>query len=150
MAISMLKIRRPLGRLIFNMGIAIPGKTVFLIETAPRLLWRTHVSAGFAELRNCVDISITRLDFSMTGFLGYKTPKSALWNYVIWFILWHLKILVRLWMILFHQLNTLRPGENGWNFGMTFSNVYCRMPTLVLFYSNSKFMQVCSKGTSLQ
>ena len=37
MAISMLKIRRPLGRLIFNMGIAIPGKTVFLIETAPLL-----------------------------------------------------------------------------------------------------------------
>ena len=31
----MLKIRRPIGRLIFNMGIAIPGKTVFLIETAP-------------------------------------------------------------------------------------------------------------------
>ena len=25
MAISMLKIRRPLGRLIFKMGIAIPG-----------------------------------------------------------------------------------------------------------------------------
>ena len=39
MAIPMLKIRRPLGRLIFNMGIAIPGKTVFLIETAPRLFW---------------------------------------------------------------------------------------------------------------
>ena len=38
MAISMLKIRRPLGRLIFNMGIAIPGKTVFLIETAPCFL----------------------------------------------------------------------------------------------------------------
>ena len=35
MVISMLKIRRPLGRLIFNMGIAIPGKTIFLIETAP-------------------------------------------------------------------------------------------------------------------
>ena len=35
MVISMLKIRRPLGRLIFNMEIAIPGKTVFLIETAP-------------------------------------------------------------------------------------------------------------------
>ena len=34
----MLKIRRPLGRLIFNMGIAIPGKTVFLIETAPRAM----------------------------------------------------------------------------------------------------------------
>ena len=35
MVISMLKIRRPLWRLIFNMGIAIPGKTVFLIETSP-------------------------------------------------------------------------------------------------------------------
>ena len=42
MAISMLKIRRPLGRLIFNMGIAIPGKTVFLIETAPWYLAQTH------------------------------------------------------------------------------------------------------------
>ena len=31
----MLKIRRPVGRLIFNMGITIPSKTVFLIETAP-------------------------------------------------------------------------------------------------------------------
>ena len=38
MAISMLKIRRPSGRLIFNTGIVIPGKTVFLIETAP---WKT-------------------------------------------------------------------------------------------------------------
>ena len=35
MGIHMLKIRRPVGRLIFNMGIAIPSKTVFLIETAP-------------------------------------------------------------------------------------------------------------------
>ena len=36
MAIPMLKIRRPTGRLIFNMGIPIPGKTVFYIETGPR------------------------------------------------------------------------------------------------------------------
>ena len=36
----MLKIRRPLGRLIFNMGITIPGKTVFLIETAPCILFQ--------------------------------------------------------------------------------------------------------------
>ena len=40
----MLKIRRPLGRLIFNMGIAIPGKTVFLIETAPCCVAPTDVS----------------------------------------------------------------------------------------------------------
>ena len=46
MAISMLKIRRPLGRLIFNMGIAIPGKTVFLIETAP---WSHIELKGFAR-----------------------------------------------------------------------------------------------------
>ena len=44
MAISVLKIRRPLGRLIFNMGIAIPGKTVFLIETAP---WWFQVADRF-------------------------------------------------------------------------------------------------------
>ena len=43
MAIPMLKIRRPNGRLIFNMEIAIPGKTVFLIETAPRPPYQTWV-----------------------------------------------------------------------------------------------------------
>ena len=67
MAISMLKIRRPLGRLIFNVGIAIPGKTVFLIETAPRwfpcnwwvhfLTKRTHHDSMKFSWR-CVDWSI--------------------------------------------------------------------------------------------
>ena len=47
----MLKIRRPLGRLIFNMEIAIPGKTVFLIVTAPWCFqptryWRNDRVAG--------------------------------------------------------------------------------------------------------
>ena len=37
MAIPMLKIRRPNGRLIFNMGIPIPGKDGLYIETGPRL-----------------------------------------------------------------------------------------------------------------
>ena len=41
MAIPMLKIRRPNGRLIFNMGIPIPGKTVFYIETGP---WSSYAS----------------------------------------------------------------------------------------------------------
>ena len=49
MVISMLKIRRPLGRLIFNMGIAIPGKTVFLIETAPCSLVGFAVSVSVTE-----------------------------------------------------------------------------------------------------
>ena len=57
MAISMLKIRRPLGRLIFNMGIAIPGKTVFLIETAPRTSVRTVWS-----MHPAVSISIHNAD----------------------------------------------------------------------------------------
>ena len=39
MAIPMLKIRRPTDRLIFNMGIPIPAKTVFYIETGPWSLW---------------------------------------------------------------------------------------------------------------
>ena len=47
MVISMLKIRRPLGRLIFNMGIAIPGKTVFLIETAPRTCYNYNWHADY-------------------------------------------------------------------------------------------------------
>ena len=42
----MLKIRRPLGRLIFNMGIAIPGKTVFLIETAPCSFWKIMITSS--------------------------------------------------------------------------------------------------------
>ena len=56
MAISMLKIRRPLGRLIFNMGVAIPGKTIFLIEMAPWPIdlsqcadgvnWDTEINVG--------------------------------------------------------------------------------------------------------
>ena len=36
MVIPMLKIRRPNGRLIFNMGIPIPGKDGLYIETGPR------------------------------------------------------------------------------------------------------------------
>ena len=48
----MLKIRRPLGRLIFNMGIAIPGKTVFLIETAPRCYNHTKTNTS-AYLIGC-------------------------------------------------------------------------------------------------
>ena len=70
MAISMLKIRRPLGRLIFNMGIAIPGKTVFLIETAPccpRWPPRTAVNS-------VITINITYVHMSPTK------PDDMLWG----------------------------------------------------------------------
>ena len=49
----MLKIRRPLGRLIFNMGIAIPGKTVFLIETATSAWWCHQMETNSALLVLC-------------------------------------------------------------------------------------------------
>ena len=61
MAISMLKIRRPLGRLIFNMGIAIPGKTVFLIETAPRA-HDVAVGVTYASRSLFVTQTATRID----------------------------------------------------------------------------------------
>ena len=54
MVIPMLKIRRPTGRLIFNMGIPLPGKTVFYIETGPRPLaisWGNH--GGDENISKC-------------------------------------------------------------------------------------------------
>ena len=60
MAISMLKIRRPLGRLIFNMGIAIPGKTVFLIETAP---WSALVQIMACRLFGAKPLSKPKLGY---------------------------------------------------------------------------------------
>ena len=41
------KDKTPLGRLIFNMGIAIPGKTVFLIETVP---WSLNISGSINQI----------------------------------------------------------------------------------------------------
>ena len=60
----MLKIRRPLGRLIFNMGIAIPGKTVFLIETAPSTFARSYW--------NCVK---TKSQWHSRGYSGQLTTR---------------------------------------------------------------------------
>ena len=82
----MLKIRRPLGRLIFNMGIAIPGKTVFLIETAPCLFWMNWLQFGLAWF--CLHISCqytyymspltSRLQFCFPGIIDpiHKSHKA--------------------------------------------------------------------------
>ena len=67
MAISMLKIRRPLGRLIFNMGIAIPGKTVFLIETAPR----TDSAPLFLELGILSVFKLYMMKLAVVTFKSY-------------------------------------------------------------------------------
>ena len=84
----MLKIRRPLGRLIFNMGIAIPGKTVFLIETAPsfplKSTWLSEfVSNNFLQCeqlkKRCtylshwpIDRPISQISHCTTGLFKHK------------------------------------------------------------------------------
>ena len=68
MAISMLKIRRPLGRLIFNMGIAMGiGKTFFLIETAP---WFSIGSDNGLSPDQCQAIIWTNAGILLIGPLG--------------------------------------------------------------------------------
>ena len=67
----MLKIRRPLGRLIFNMGIAIPGKTVFLIETAPRFLLKDalfgYCLGAFKKKQKNTRASLYHLSVQLSG-----------------------------------------------------------------------------------
>ena len=88
MVISMLKIRRPLGRLIFNMGIAIPGKIVFLIETAPRALyllslWVTsNGQANYDQLKMVVD-SEGYIKEILSGY--FNNNRQAEWH-AIWFL----------------------------------------------------------------
>ena len=92
MAISMLKIRRPLGRLIFNMGIAIPGKTVFLIETAPWwLMWFIHPCSSWLF---CLELEIGRRSHCQwTNHESYGEHHSVLnynkeWNGCIITVTW--------------------------------------------------------------
>ena len=40
--IPMLKIRRSLNRVIFNMEIPIPGKTVFVLKQVPDVFIKSH------------------------------------------------------------------------------------------------------------
>ena len=93
MAIPMLKIRRPTGRLIFNMGIPIPGKTVFLIETGPWSLQQRKTNWYY----HCMHI--THLPFFHVSL--QRNPVHAVVDSLEtifahryqWFhILWHTKI----------------------------------------------------------
>ena len=71
MAIPMLKIRRPTGRLIFNMGIPIPGKTVFLIETGP---WNQD-TLSLAYTISKINLACLR----WTKYFDSVNQKYALW-----------------------------------------------------------------------
>ena len=70
MAIPMLKIRRPTGRLIFNMGIPIPGKTVFLIETGP----------CYCNVWGSCQMTINKLaEVLLSGYCFYPEYREVLW-----------------------------------------------------------------------
>ena len=88
MAISMLKIRRPLGRLIFNMGIAIPGKTVFLIETAPRYL--------FFVLDACEIYVIWQYAFVVIISVFYVWVVAQLFSIYIYILKKYLSLLIKI------------------------------------------------------
>ena len=78
MAIPMLKIRRPTGRLIFNMGIPIPGKTVFLIETGPWLLaspWHQQQWYWLCMLNGC--LSYVRKVFRYMHHFGMASDRNC-------------------------------------------------------------------------
>ena len=57
MVISMLKIRRSLDRLIFNMGILIPGKTIFILRRGPGLLLH---QGGWLARGNITSLAVIR------------------------------------------------------------------------------------------
>ena len=91
----MLKIRRPLGRLIFNMGIAIPGKTVFLIETAPSPICKYILSPN-RDIMGCLSGVFwrTRARTLIARFMGptwgppgadrtQVGPMWAPWKYIL-------------------------------------------------------------------
>ena len=83
----MLKIRRPLGRLIFNMGITIPGKTVFLIETAPCFSWLPcqvlfYLCFILIILGACAVYMRTKRthDVILTSLLGQNDVATSFWR----------------------------------------------------------------------
>ena len=110
MAISMLKIRRSLGRLIFNMGIAIPGKTVFLIETAP-CFWNIYAFTT-TVLSGCVPVIWKQLPTNIwiANYKSYVMPllTSHLHNVI--------DILSTITLVFGDKFLAYPPGENGRHF----------------------------------
>ena len=83
----MLKIRRPLGRLIFNMGIAIPGKTVFLIETAPcipELAGLPNTDPIHLDMTGCWQINSILANIGRKNSIRILNLYPFLWNILIW------------------------------------------------------------------
>ena len=107
----MLKIRRPLGRLIFNMGIAIPGKTVFLIETAP------------CRLTSCLNIKhfdkglpIIKVRLSCYGVIFVVGITLSRIVFILKLVMWSG---VHKWQCCCHQGNLSLTMEDSLIFGLT-------------------------------
>ena len=105
MAISMLKIRRPLGCLIFNMGIAIPGKTVFLIETAPWFIFFWLLTLWWIS----TPLIINRLCHFFT-FLIYLEPLAL--NFM--FCLLANQLIPRKASVGYYYNSVRHPEESAW------------------------------------
>ena len=82
----MLKIRRPLGRFIFNMGIAIPGKTVFLIETAPSKLNGDWKDIFITHLIIIIKSEVSTFPIVVIFFCGFVSEMVVLSYSVIYYI----------------------------------------------------------------
>ena len=143
MAISMLKIRRPLGRLIFNMGIAIPGKTVFLIETAPWSFCSFAINVSIYTHMHCLLASFTCASnpdsYNLYGAL------QLVWYYMsnelfisqeelnLTIELYHFEIYLRS-LTYSHKIHTKLASEHGDTKGVFFLNLL-EMVSLNKFFS---------------
>ena len=86
--ISMLKIRRSWDRLIFNMGIPIPGKDGLYIESGSwRRKWRFMLLNTLLHMENmlCIYASFISIQFSTcydSNLFGRHMPKTAVNKHV--------------------------------------------------------------------
>ena len=117
MAISMLKIRRPLGRLIFNMGIAIPGKTVFLIETAP---WSLLIVSEII----LIVMSYYKHIVSCASICGYGHWTIVFCHRIQLYKTLFSLISIHLYSIVYYFMNKGTEWINPWRHGLTPRQVY--------------------------
>ena len=128
----MLKIKRPLGRLIFNIGIAIPGKTVFLIETAPSTQARYKLhdpkknlnmndSYAYCEEYLYLILSSSPKIGSMTYLLLFGVRS---WNNGTRCISFYIFIFNGIWILrLMYQADVYNPSHNSRSYKV--KKLYC-------------------------
>ena len=136
----MLKIRRPLGRLIFNMGIAIPGKTVFLIETAP-CVWVMDVY-GYVWIKGHWMREVTAnecpIDKGKLHTLGMRPPLWVFLPVVKYLKSANIPIIIDDFLIFpchFHYFSQI------WFYSMTWFRIIKSIKTQILLNCKMKIMK---------